>query len=835
MSDASGNRSFGAVLREQRFDAGLTQAVLAQRAGLAERTIQDLERGIARPRRETVRRLVAALKPPPDVRAKLEAVTPMPRDRRGLLDRQTAADSSYGLKDDAHARASGDSGAIVVRLSAGETGQVFGGQGRHHFPAPMTSFVGREREIEEIRHLLGSSRLLTLYGTGGVGKTRLAMQVGAELSREYTHGVRLVGLDALADPSFVPGAIASVLGVREQPGRPLTETLVAFLASRSLLLVLDNCEHLSEACAVLADRLLRACPRLTILATSRETLGVAGEVTWRVPSLSLPEPQRLVSVDRLLEYEAVRLFVERARFARTDFTLTDENAAAVVQICRELDGIPLAIELAATRVRGLAVEQIAQRLGDRFSLLTVGNRAAVPRHRTLRSLIDWSHELLSGPEQVLFRRVSVFAAGWTVEAAEGICAGNGIDTGQVLPLLLQLQDKSLVVADEQRGAVRYRLLETLRQYGSDRLRASGEEAVLRARHRDWFVGFVDRDERVWYGSGQAKWMDRLEIELGNLRAALEWCTLEVQAANGSAGAATAADAALRMCDALRRFWGRRAYFSEGRAWMEQALSLAGSAVRTPARAKLLMYLAVLWPLDGQAESSRRLLEEGVALGREIRDPYSIVVNLVGLGFLRQLDGALDDAYACFEEAVAVGREIERPLGLFMPRYWLAGVLRENGELIRARELLEEQLAVSRVQGDIWSVGLTRFGLALLGLTEGAYEQAEELFRQSLKSWHTMTDPLGITIGLSGIAWAAAARGHAGRAARLFGAEDALRERNGSLMLPLWQSDHARWQAAARAELGDEAFTAAWTEGQAMSLEQAVAYALEDHSLAASDR
>jgi len=715
-----------------------------------------------------------------------------------------------------------DRGAVVsLRQLPGQSSRA-----RHNLPAALTSFVGREREIEEIKRLLRSTRLLTLCGAGGIGKTRLAVQVAAELVREHPDGVRLMELEALADAALVPQAIASALGVREQPGRPLLEALVAFVEDRSLLLVLDNCEHLVEACAELAERLLRACPRLAILATSRETLGVAGETSWRVPSLSLPDPRNPPPLERLHGYEAVRLFAERARSARPSFEVTERNAPAVVQVCRELDGIPLAIELAAARVRGLSVEQIARRLGDRFELLSAGSRTAVPRHRTLRSLIDWSYELLSAPEQILLGRLSVFVGGWTLEAAEGICAGNGIGTGQVLPLLLQLQDKSLVLADEQQGAVRYRLLETLRQYGSDRLRESGEDAVLRARHRDWFVRFVDRDEEIWFGPGQAEWMGCLEAELGNLRAALDWCSVEVQAADGSEAVVPTADVALRMCEALRRFWGGRAYFSEGRAWMEHALDLAGSSVFTPARAKVVMCMVFLWPLHREVESSRRLWSEGVERGPEIDDPYERVVYLVVLGVLRQLDGALDEACACFEKAVAVGREVRRRIGYYMPRYWLAGVLREMGEFARACALLEEQLTVSDVHEDLWTVGLTRFGLAHLALREGTYGRAAALFQQSLTSWRDMTDPLGIAMGLAGVAWAASARGHAERAARLFGADDALRERIGCLVFPLWQAEHERWLAAARAGLGDAAFDAAWSDGRAMSLEQAIDYALE---------
>ena len=604
------------------------------------------------------------------------------------------------------------------------------------------------------------------------------------------------------------------------------ETLAALVGTRSLLLILDNCEHLAAACGTLAERLLRACPRLTILATSRETLGVAGETTWRVPSLSLPDPRNPPRPERLHDSEAVRLFAERARSARPSFEVTERNAPAVVQVCSELDGIPLAIELAAARVRGLSVEQIAQRLGDRFRLLVAGNRAAEPRHRTLRSVVDWSYELLPAPEQVFLRRLSVFAGGWTLEAAEGVCAGGEIEAESVLPLLFQLLDKSLLLADEQSGTIRYRLLETLRQYGGDRLRESGEEEILRGRHRDWYVRFTDRGEEIWFGPGQVAWLDQLEIELDNVRAALDWCAVEIESSDAGAASLAAAEAALRMCSALFRFWSMRAYVSEGRARVERTLELAGSSVRTPARSKVLMCLAFLLVLQGEAESGRPLVEEGLSLARELGDPLGMVLNLVGLGVLRQQAGALDDAVACFEEAVVIGQEVGNPVGYYLPRYWLAGALQVLGDYDRADDLLEEHLALARARADPWNASMTLFGLGQLALAQGMYERAERRFRECLAGWRGTTDAYGVATGLGGVAWAAAARGHADRAARLFGAEDALRERIGCLVFPLWQADHERWLAAARAGIGDAAFDAAWSEGRAMSLDQAIGYALE---------
>jgi non-specific serine/threonine protein kinase len=396
-----------------------------------------------------------------------------------------------------------------------------------NLPISLTSFIGREREIAEVTRLLAGppseSRLLTLTGAGGCGKTRLALRVAGEALGDFPDGVWLVELAALADPALVAGAVAMAVGVREVPGRALTESLVDHLRDRTLLLILDNCEHLVAAAAGLADVLLRSCPRLRVLATSREPLGSAGETIWRVPSLTLPPLSAADAplLEPLTRYEAVRLFVERARAAVPAFAPSAENAPALVEICRRLDGIPLAIELAAARVRVFSAAQIAARLDDRFRLLTAGPRTALPRQQTLRATVDWSYDLLAEPERALLRRLSVFAGGWTFEAAEAVAAGDGIQTHAVLDLMAQLVDKSLVIAEEQRGAVRYRLLETIRAYARDRLLEAGEAERTRDRHLAYFLGLAEEAEPRLRGAEERVTLDRLEAEHANLQAALE--------------------------------------------------------------------------------------------------------------------------------------------------------------------------------------------------------------------------------------------------------------------------------------------------------------------------
>jgi predicted ATPase len=390
----------------------------------------------------------------------------------------------------------------------------------HNLPSELSSFVGREKELSEVKRLLADTRLLTLTGSGGCGKTRLALAAATDLLEEFEEGVWMVELAPLADPALVPQAVASTLGVREQPGRSPTETLSDYLSSKQVLLVLDNCEHLIEACAVLAEALLHSCPELRILATSREALGITGEVAWLVPSLSLPDLRHLPEIESLPRYESARLFVERTTAVKPTFALTERNATAVAQVCYRLDGIPLAIELAAARAKVLSVEQISERLDDCFRLLAAGSRTAMPRHRTLHATMDWSHDLLPDEEQTLFRRLSVFAGGFTLEAAESVCAGKDLQRDEVLELLSHLVDKSLVAVWEKDGETRYRLLETVRQYGREKLSESGEEGHLWERHAGYYLALAAKAEPELKGAGQVEWLQRFEWEHDNLRAAI---------------------------------------------------------------------------------------------------------------------------------------------------------------------------------------------------------------------------------------------------------------------------------------------------------------------------
>jgi predicted ATPase/DNA-binding SARP family transcriptional activator len=636
------------------------------------------------------------------------------------------------------------------------------GRQRHNLPCPLSSFVGREPQIAELKRLLaGPSRLVTATGVGGCGKTRLALQVAGELAEEFADGVWLVELAALADAALTPQAVAAALGVREDPGRPLRQTLLSFLKPRQLLLVLDNCEHLVDVCAELATALLQACPRLRILATSREELGVTGEILYGVPPLSLPPHNPQTSTQ--LQSEAVRLFLERAAAAPAAFTLTDENAPWVAQICRELDGLPLAIELAAARVRVLPVEQIAARLDDRFGLLK-GSRSALPRHQTLRALIDWSYDLLSEPERALLRRLSVFRGGWTLEAAEAVCSDfrfgiwdlglasapsalqetysasycatvlaseqstdpsaiqnpkSKIQNEEVLAGLTSLVERSLVLYEPRDGAGRYRFLETVRQYSHERLLEAGEEASVRERHRDFFLQLAENAHEAVFTRPQPEWLDGLEREHDNLLAALEGCPDEEL------------ETALRLTSAMGWFWWNRGYWSEGRQWIEAVLARAQPAHRTPARAWALYGSARLASLQGDYMLSRDRLEESTALFRALGDRRGLVKVLLMQAHSADDEGDLPAARALWEESVALCRDLGDRLLLAGTLCDIALFLNSPDDARAARPFLEESLEIARQTGDRHTIAWALDRLARGVEMQGDRDTACDLWEQAL--------------------------------------------------------------------------------------------------------
>jgi predicted ATPase/DNA-binding CsgD family transcriptional regulator len=701
----------------------------------------------------------------------------------------------------------------------------------NNLPLALTSFVGREREMAEANRLLDTDRLLTLSGPGGSGKTRLALAVASEVVGRFEDGVWLVELAPLSDPDLVPQAVASVLGIQETPGGPIVETLVNHLGPRKTLLVLDNCEHLIETSASLAEALLRRCPGLSILVTSREALGVAGETLLAVPPLSLPDPHHLPAIESLPRYEASRLFVERARAVRPDFSLTRQNALAVAQTCYRLDGMPLAIELAAARVRMLSVEQISSCLDDSFRLLTGSGRSALPRHRTLRATMDWSYDLLTKEEQTLLETLSVFAGGFTLEAAEEVCSGESIQEelvsyGRVsnpplLDLLASLVDKSLVLVAEQDDAARYRLLETVRQYGQEKLDASGTAEAVRERHAGFYLALAEEPEPDLREQGA--WLLRLGTEHDNFRAALRW-TLQPEASPETT------QLGLRLATALgrRRFWA--AYgLSEGLGWLEKGLD-KGSAAPRPLRAEALGYAGWIANVQGDYAKAYGLLEENYAVSKHLGDRRIVAGSLIQLGHFLTMHGSEHERVETLRgETEALlpelsDRQLIAPLLIFLG---LAAL--NNNDYRQTAALLEEGLYLYREMGDAYGIAMCCGTLGFVALHEGDVDRAADMFEEALVSLRELRDRVGMFHCFMGSASVNSSRGVPDRAARLWGAAEALGEAAAVPLLPAIDSlyDYEGHVTAARSRLGEEAFEAAWAKGRKMTPEQTVEYALEE--------
>ncbi|MEO8133346.1 MAG: tetratricopeptide repeat protein [Betaproteobacteria bacterium] len=728
----------------------------------------------------------------------------------------------------------------------------------NNLPQQLTSFIGREKEIEEVKHLLSRSRLLTLTGSGGCGKTRLAMQVAADQLEGYPDGVWLAELAALADPGLVPQAVATVLGLKEERGKSLAQTLSEHLASRHLLLVLDNAEHLLAATAQLADAVLRQCPQVVLLVSSREGLGMAGELTYRVPSLPMPDPVQDATPERVSRYESVRLFVERAQFHVPQFTITEQNASALASVCYRLDGIPLALELAAARVRSLSVEEVNQRLDQRFRLLTGGSRTALPRQQTLRSLIDWSYDLLNPTEQELLRRLAVFSGGITLDAAEHVCSGEGVDALSMLDLLTSLADKSLLLPEVRIHATRYRMLETVRQYARDRLLDSGEVGRWRDRHLAYFLGMAEEAERKLTGADQKAWFDRLETEHDNLRSALTW---------SSAAGGDAMDG-LRLAGALFQFWYVRGYFGEGRGVLSGVLAAATGDQGLAPRAKALHAAGALAWQQGDYVAAQALLDESLAIRRALGDRKGIATSLNNLGALAYDQTDYPTARARYEESLAIRRTLDDRWGIAVSLNNLGNVASEQddsaaavasyeaslamfrelgdrrgvayalnnlgllasdrSDYAAARALHEESLAIRRELGDQWGIASSLNNLGDVVAAQGDFPAARALDQQSLAVQRALGDRRGIAYTLEALAYVASALATPDTAARIWGGAERLREEIGSPVPPSERLRYDRRVAAARVARGDDtAFDAAWREGRAMTPQQAIEHAMEN--------
>jgi predicted ATPase len=810
--------------------ARLTQEALAERAGLSVNGIQKLESGGTRPYRDTVRRLIEALHVTPDeVVAFQTAAQPQPRPS-------------------------------APKVQGTQAGEASSSQTGHELPAALTSFIGREAELDEITQLLPTTRLLTLTGVGGCGKTRLSLETARLVGSGYADGVRLVELATVADAALVPQAVAAALGIRETPTQPLVTTIIATLREQGLLLLLDNCEHLLEACTQLADVLLRACPGVHILATSREPLGITGEVTRHVSSLAIP-PVDLLSpsmADELGQYASVQLFVDRARAFSPGLAITDRTAPAIAQICQRLDGIPLALELAAALIRGLSVDEIAARLDQRFRLLTSGSRAALPRQQTLQATIDWSYALLSAAEQTLFARLSVFVGRWSLEAAEGICRGNSIEPEHVLGLLLHLVDKSLVVVedDNDAGNRRYRLLDTLRQYGRERLLASGESEAVHHQHASYFLALAEGADHVELNqTWQADWIERLALHESDLVAAVDWLVAHREVHD-----------ALRLGGVLGSYWQIRGHLREGRRRLELLLNLPVAAAPTLARAKALYSAGLLTLYQGDLPATSAFLKESLTLFRQHQHLSGVAWVLIHLGWLCHDHFRLKAARRFLQEALVLCRQLDDRTGLARCLNVQGMVANNSGDIGRACALHRECLVLSREVDDRWGTAwaLANLGWDLMILAEigqGDPNSAEVVLEEALVIWQELGERRHIAFCQMNLGVIAVLQGRLGLAQdRISVAASAFTEMddrvamgilltNWSMLLwaqgqleqfvrafaasvaqmPSNRHDHLaapimdQRLETAGATLGRARFDAVWADGGAMTLEAAVAY------------
>jgi predicted ATPase len=720
-----------------------------------------------------------------------------------------------------------------------------------NLPLPASTFIGRKNETSALLELLSGARVLTLLGSGGCGKTRLLLHVGAQVADRFGDGVFFAELAPLSSADSVVHAIAAALGVRETAGTPLAQVLVEHLRDKQLLLQLDNCEHLIDACADIAEKLTRRCPRLTILASSRQPLGIDGEQRYRVPSLSLPRGDEPADLGAIQAYESVQLFIDRARRIAPGLELTDDDVPALASICRHLDGIPLALELAASRTATMSLAQLDRRLDDRFQLLTGGLRTALPRQQTLRSLIDWSYGLLSDPEKTAWQRLAVFHDGWTLEAADRVGLADAADEASTLDLLTSLVDKCLVVEPSGPG-FRYRMLETLRQYAHERLLESGQHDLARARHLDHYVELAEAAKPHLRGPEQATWLDRLQREHENLGSAID-CSLSSDSTSSMA---------LRLCWALWQYWFARGHLGAGRRFCQRALDAAGADVPDDLRGRVLhasaalayfqsdyaaaralhqqavavrrelgdatalssslSSLAAVHIAEGDFESAESVLEEGLALARTLGDEANLSGCLLNLGLVARQKGDDDRAKGLYAESLAIRRRLGSFKGIAQSLTNLAEIDFDRGDFAAAQSLQEESLSLMRKVGDRTGIATNLHNLGNLAYERGNALSALQLHLESLQTFATLGASDGVAYSLEGVAAAACALGDLGSGANLWGAAERLREVIGA---PLPVNQLARYRRAiARARsarAGDlEPFDLAWQDGRRLTTDQA---------------
>ena len=806
---------FGDLLRQHRNAAGLTQEDLAERSGLSVDTISLLERGEhRRPHRYTMQSLADALGLSRSDRIRFETSARKP---------------------------AGSSTARVAQPAS--------------LPSPLTPFIGREREVKEVRQKLlqPDVRLLTLTGPGGVGKTRLSLEVAWQVRDQFADGVCFVALAPVSDHALVPSAIVHALRIKQEAGQSVVEALEQHLRDGQMLLVLDNFERLLEAGPPMAQ-LLTACPRLKALVTSRVVLHLQAEHNYEVPPLRLPPAGNRQAPEELGRYEGIRLFMQRAQAANSQFTITTESVPAVIELCRQLDGLPLAIELAAARANVLPAEAMVARLGNRFGLLTGGARDLPDRQRTLRATLDWSYDLLSDPERLLFARLAVFAGGWTLEAAGAVCdIGNEVEA---LEHMSALVDKSLV----QQRAIdghepRFAMLETVREYALERLEQSGELGRLRRRHAAYFLQLAEEEERASQGPLQRAWLDRLETEHDNLRAALSW-SLTSQGDT---------DMGLQLAGALSHFWYVREHHSEARMWLQRALEQPSEA--TAARAKVLVgagrlawfqgelrrgnllleeslalykdlgddagaafTLLVLGRIavsQGNRKRGATLVEEGLALFRQQGNEWGIARALIVLGDVALFEDEVARATANFQRSLDISRDLEDAEGIALSLLYLGRAAHMKGDAARSETLLKESIEVFRESGDSRGIAEVFLELGRVARLQGDSARALAMCRESLVLSQKLDNKAYVAFCLTALAGIFQATGDPARATRLFGVADVLLESSNAVLDPRGRLEYENDLDAARLQLDKEAFATAWQEGRMLKLDQAVIEAMSN--------
>jgi predicted ATPase/DNA-binding XRE family transcriptional regulator len=785
--------SFGPWLRRQRRALDLTQEELAQRVQCSVVTIRKIESDERRPSKQIAEALADCLHISAPQRAEFIAF---------------ARGRPYGTP-------MATSPPLADRI-LGPTAQ----RRAMNLPAPLTPLLGREQDIAAARNYLlrDEARLLTLVGPPGIGKTRLSIQLATDLIDTFANGICFVALAPIHDPELVLPTIAHALGIKEPGDQSLSKRLADYLHDKHMLLVLDNFEQVLAAAPLVAEA-LAASPRLKLLITSRAPIHVRGERQFAVPPLLLPNLTSLPALRELAGYPSLALFVERAQAINPDFALTEANAALVATICARLDGLPLAIELAAARSKLLPPQELLARLDRRLIVLTDGPRDLPPRHVTLRAAIGWSYDLLGAREQTLLARLAVFVGGFTLDAAECVTTLNvtTFEYFNVLEGLASLVNNSLVVQQTQAdGSARLTMFETIRQFALEKLLDSGEEAVMHSRHRDWYMTLAEQAEAEWGRPQQEAWLDRLEADYGNLRAALESGKSQVGGL----------EAGLRLATALWLFWDMRGYLREGCTRLAELLELADESVSARVRVRARTALGYLKFQQGDYNAAASLLEASVAQARALGNKQILAVALDRLGLLilrSHADPAR--AQAIIEEGLSLGRDIGDPRVVYSSIFYLADLAQAQGQYGQALQLYEESLSLMRRHGDRWHVALALFSLGHLAWLQHDYTRAQASFAESLDLRWQLKDKRGIAFCFEGLAWVATIEGAVERAARLFGAAEALLEAIGAALHPVRHAAHNQTVAMGRAQLSAALFAQAWVEGRMMSAERALAYAL----------